>query len=152
LDEAGPESPVRFTIARPEKEVSEAIEIKLSESPDPFCGLKFETNVSKAYKRWGSLLAEGIETVALKPRVASRFGSTGGLLVVSVQPSTDVFKAGLRPGDVIESIDGQPAYSGTTVVTLPNTPGVRSTCIVVRNKEKIALTFKYSTNHDANKP
>ena len=152
LDEAVPDSPVRFTVARPEKEISEAIEIKLSESPDPFFGLKFEKHGSKAYKRWGSLLAEGIETVALKPRVALRFGSTGGLLVVSVQPSTDAFKAGLRPGDVIESIDGQPAYSGTTVATLPYTPGVRSTCIVVRNKEKIALTFKYSTKDESNKP
>ena len=153
LDEAGPESPVLFTVARPDKEMSEALEIKLSESPDPFFGLRtIEKRVSKSYKRGNSLLAEGIETVALKPRVAARFGSTGGLLVISVQPSTDAFKAGLRQGDVIESIDGQPVYSGVTVAPLPTTPGVRSTCIVVRNKEKIALTFQYSTEHESNKP
>jgi S1-C subfamily serine protease len=143
LDEARPESPVLFTVARPEKEVSEAIEIKLSESRDPFF---IEKRVTKIFVR-GSLLGGGIETVALKPKVASRFGSTGGLLVVSVQPSTDAFKAGLRPGDVIESIDGQPVYSGITA-TLPTAPGVRSTCVVVRNKEKITLTFQYSTDED----
>ena len=148
LDEAGPESPVLFRVARPEKEASEAMEITLSESPDPFFGRRmFEKYVTKAFVP-GSLLAEGVETVALKPRAASRFGSTGGLLVVSVRPATDAFKAGLRPGDVIESIDGRPVYSGTTVVTLPTKPGVRSTCIVVRNKERITLTFQYSTGED----
>jgi C-terminal processing protease CtpA/Prc len=85
--------------------------------------------------------------VALKPRVASRLGSTGGLLVVSVEPSTDAFKAGLRPGDVIESIDGQPVFSGAAAMTLPQEPGKASRCVVVRNREKIVLTFKYSTNH-----
>lgn len=147
LDEAGPGSPVLFTVARPGKEVSESMEIKLSESPDPFFGLR----MLAPRVRPGTLLAEGIETVALKPRVASRFGSTGGLLVVSVQPSTDAFKAGLRAGDVIESIDGQPAISGAAM-TLPKAAGVTSTCIVVRNKEKIVLTFQYSTNHYSNKP
>jgi S1-C subfamily serine protease len=89
-------------------------------------------------------MAAGVETVALKPRVAARFGSTGGLLVVSVRPATDAFKAGLRPGDVIESIDGLPVISGATSMT-PKAAGVSSTCIVVRNKEKLVLTFLYST-------
>ncbi len=145
LDEAGPEIPVLFTVARPGKDVSEELEIKLSESPDPLFGLRsFEKHIERAFKP-GSLLAAGIETVALKPRVALRFGSTGGLLVVSVQPSTDAFKAGLRAGDVIESIDGQPALFGAAAIT-SNPPGVSSTCVVVRNKEKIVLTFQYSTN------
>ena len=146
LDEASPEDPVRFTVARPEKEVSEAMEIKLSESPDPYFGL-MEKRVEKVFERT-SLLGEGIEAVTLKPRVASRFGSTGGLLVVGVRPATDAFKAGLRPGDVIESIDGQPVYSGYNMIKLPKTPGGRSTCIVVRNKERITLTFQYSTDED----
>ena len=152
LDEAGPEIPVLFTVARPGKDISEALEIKLSESPDPLFGRRtFEKHIEKAFKP-GSLMAEGIETVALKPRVASRFGSTGGLLVVSVQPSTDAFKAGLRPGDVIESIDGQPVFSGAAAMT-PKPAGVSSTCIVVRNKEKIVLSIQYSTtNHYSTRP
>lgn len=151
LDEAGPEIPVLFTVARPGRDVSEALEIKLSESPDPLFGLKrYERLIEKVFKP-GSLMAEGIETIALKPRVALRFGSTGGLLVVSVQPSTDAFKAGLRAGDLIESIDGQPVFSSAAAMT-PKPPGVSSTCVVVRNKEKIVLTFQYSTNRYSTKP
>lgn len=151
LDEAGPEIPVLFTVARPGKDVSEALEIKLSESPNPLFGLKnFEKQIEKLYKP-GSLLAEGIETVALKPRVASRLGSSGGLLVVSVQPSTDAFKAGLRPGDVIESIDGQSLLSSPWAIT-PRGAGGRSTCVVVRNKEKLVLTIQYSANRYSKKP
>jgi serine protease Do len=149
LDEAGPEIPVLFTVARPGSEYSEALEIKLRD--DPFFGRRaFEKYVERAFKP-GSLLAAGIETIALKPRVAVRFGSTGGLLVVSVQPSTEAFKAGLRPGDVIESIDGQPVFSTATAIA-PKPPGVNSTCVVVRNKEKIVLTFHYTTNRYWRKP
>ena len=151
LDEVGPEIPVLFTVARPGKDISEALEIKLSESPEPLFGLPiFKRYIEKELKP-GSLMAEGIETILLKPRVASRFGSSGGLLVVSVQPSTDAFRAGLRPGDVIESIDGQPVLSSAVAIT-PKSPGVSSTCAVVRNKEKMVLTFKYSTNRYSKKP
>ncbi len=153
LDEAVPESAVRFTIARPDKEVSEALEIMLSESPDPFFPRRMMATPFPEFMKRSSLLGEGIEAIALKPRVASRFGSIGGLLVVSVQPETDAFKAGLRPGDVIESIDGQPVYSGTGVVTVPRTPAARSSCVVVRNKEKVILDLQYSIHeHESKKP
>jgi len=144
LDEASPEAPVHFTIARPEKEVSEAMEIKLSESPDPlFPRRRIHTEIKRRFA-----LGEGIEAMALKSRVAEHLGATGGLLVLSVSPATDAFKAGLRPGDVIESIDGKPIYSGGNVGMFSVTPGVRSNCIVVRNKERISLTFQYSPDED----
>jgi len=152
LDEAGPEIPVTFTVARPGKGNFEALEIKLSESPYPlFPSKTLSPHIEKAFKR-GSLTAVGVQTVALKPRVAARFGSTGGLLVVSVQPATDAFKAGLRPGDVIESIDGQPVLSVVAAETA-KAAGVSSTCVVVRNKEKLVLTLRYSTaNQYSTKP
>jgi len=155
LDEAGPGNAVRFAIARPEKEATEAMEIKLSESPDPFLGLRtFERQINRVYTRRHSLLGEGIETVALKPQAASRFGAAGGLLVVSVQPTTDAFKSGLRPGDVIESINGRPVYvAGATgsggVYVRTGTP---STCVVIRNKEKISLKIQYAKEPEPDKP
>jgi S1-C subfamily serine protease len=153
LDEVDPENSVLFTVARPDKAVSEAMEIKLGESPDGFFPRRFVTPPYPKFMKPKGLLGEGIEAIALKPQVASRFGASAGLLVVSVQPETDAFKAGLRPGDVIESIDGQPVYSGTGVVILPKTPGAKSACIVVRNKEKITLKFEYSVHeHDSNQP
>lgn len=148
LDEADPESPVLFTVARPEKEESEAMEIQLSESPDPFLGRRKVQRYTSKTVVLNSLLTKGVETVALKPAVASRFGSKGGLLVVSVRPATDAFKAGLRAGDVIESIDGQPAYSVTPRGKLHLTPGARSTCVVVRNKERLTLSLAYTTDDD----
>lgn len=156
LDEAGPDSPVRFGIARPEKMAAEAMEIKLSESPDPFFGLRtFERQLTRVYNRRHSVLGEGIETVVLKPQVALRFGSAGGLLVVSVQPTTEAFKSGLRPGDVVESINGRPLYvSGASGVGGFYTKApASSTCIIVRNKEKISLIINYlSDEHEPHKP
>jgi len=148
LDEANPETPVHFTIARPEKEVSEAMEIKLSESPDPFSYRRRIRAEIREQFGLGSLLGEGIEAIALKPRVAEQLGANGGLLVLSVRPGTDAFKAGLRPRDVIESIDGKPVYSGGNMGMFSVTPGVRSNCIVVRNKERISLTFQYQPDED----
>jgi S1-C subfamily serine protease len=152
LDEAGPGSLLNFTIARPGQEVSEALEIELGESPYRMYSSKaFERHVEKA--KPGSLMAQGVETIALRPRVAQRFGSAGGLFVVYVQPSTEAFKSGLRSGDVIESIDGQPVFTGNTyTVNLPQDPDAVSTCIVVRNREKIVLKFKYSAYEDTPKP
>jgi S1-C subfamily serine protease len=149
LDEAGPENLVRFTVARPEIAALEALEIKLSESPDPRLR-SLDRRIEKIYKR-SSLAVEGVETVALKPRAAATFGASGGLLVVSVQPATEAFKAGLRPGDVIESIDGI-AVTPEAVMVAPQTPATNSVCVIVRNKERIVLKFQYSTNHYSKKP
>ncbi len=149
LDEATPENPVRFTIAKPGKEAPEPMEIKLAESPDPFFGWPgYERRIKTPRPpRMPSFHMDGIRAVALRPNVATRFGSNGGLLVVSVEPETDAFKAGLRPGDLIETINGQPVYNGNAI-SVSVTPGARNTCTVVRNKEKITLTFKY---HDDDK-
>jgi S1-C subfamily serine protease len=149
LDEAGPEAPVRFTIARPDVTAFEALDIKLSELPDPRLQL-FEKKVPKVYKRRAVAL-EGVESVVLKPALAARFGASGGMLVVSVQPATDAFKAGLRPGDIIESIDGVPVAS-EAVVTVPKPGEEKSTCVIVRQKEKIVLKFRYANSDPAPQP
>jgi S1-C subfamily serine protease len=148
LEEARPGSAVNFTVARPGKLALEAVEVKLKESPDPLFGLRmledltppsFELNPqpeSLQNSLANSLISQGIETIALKPRVASRFGASGGLLVVYVQQATAASKAGLRSGDVIETINGQQLSSASEPINLFN---ATYTFNVVRNKERIDI-------------
>ncbi len=156
LEEAGPEGLLRFTVARPGRKETENVEVKLAEAPDPFFGLRTSRVPQQApsapaapappsaptrYALANSLWAKGLETVALRPQVASRLGSNGGLLVLYVQPATVAFKAGLLPGDVIESIDGRQLIANIDVVKLADTPGVRYAFSVVRNKKRMVFTM-----------
>jgi S1-C subfamily serine protease len=139
LEETVPGSSVHFDVARLGKIGFEALELKLSESPDPLFGLRKSEGHAPRGMAPGSLMAQGIETIAIKPKVALRFGANGGLLVVYVQPATPAFKAGLLPGDVIEAIDGQKLLPGSRGTTLLSKPGANSVFHIVRNKQKMTL-------------
>jgi serine protease Do len=146
LEGAGTGSPLKFTIARPETVFNEALEIKLSESPDPFFGRRmFGPKMLKGFgptTAGGSLISRGIESIALKPEAAVHFGANGGLLVVHVVPSTPAFEAGIRPGDVIEAINGQQVLARPVHAALLTNAGATSTFNIVRNKQKIVITIK----------
>ena len=146
LQEAGPSGSLSFTIARPEQSDDEELEIKLTESPDPLFGRRMFPGYTAKAMAPGSLMAQGIECIAIKPKVAMRFGATGGLLVVYVQPASEAFKAGLRPGDVIEAIDGHQLYSDASRGTLVKNPGASSAFNIVRNKQKLVVTISTSKN------
>jgi S1-C subfamily serine protease len=140
LQEAGPGSFVQFDVARLGKLASEALEIKLSESPDPFFGWRTAENHAPKAVMPASLMAQGIETIRIRQRVAMRYGANDGLLVVYVQPATPAFKAGLLPGDVIEAIDGQKLFLGSKTIPLLTKPGAPALFQIVRNKQKMTLT------------
>lgn len=156
LEEAGPGGSVYFTVARPGKIDPEKIEITLSESPDsPFewrfpdyPGTKFLPNNSPGAFQPGffksvshSLIAQGIETIALMPQVALRFGGTQGLLVIYVQPTTTAFKAGLRSGDLIEAIDGKRISAQSQPGSLFTNPVKSHLFSIVRNKGKMVVSI-----------
>ena len=140
LEEAGPSNSVRFTVARPDSRTPEAINVRLSESLDPTLAL---TLIKRRPAAAGvlPLIDQGIETIPLKPAVASRLGATTGLLIIYVQPETPAFKAGLQPGDVIESIDGKQVSSLPRPMIFPNHPGSNFTFDIIRNKQKLILTL-----------
>jgi len=135
LDQAGPSSYVRFTVARPELNTEEALNVKLSAALDPAAGFGFRNRVP--LNKGFSLLEQGIEAIAVGPMVASQLRTTAGLLVIYVDPTTPAFEAGLKPGDVIQSIDGKPVSALNPIVPL-KTP---STLGVVRKKEKLTITL-----------
>ena len=132
LEQAGPSSLVEFTVTRPDRPAEEPLNVKLSGELDPV----FSFNLRPPAARGFSLFEQGIETITLKPPVASQLGTTAGLLVVYVEPLTAASEAGLQPGDVIQSIDGKPVS-----LFKPATPPTSFTFEIVRNKEKLVVVI-----------
>ncbi|HKP82760.1 MAG TPA: PDZ domain-containing protein [Pyrinomonadaceae bacterium] len=130
LEQAGPSSSVEFTVTRPDRPAEEPLNVKLSEKLDPM----FSFSLRRPAVQGFSLFEQGIETIALKPPVASQLGTTAGLLVVYVEPLTAASEAGLQPGDVIQAIDGKPVSSFK-----PATQPTSFTFEIVRNKEKLVV-------------
>lgn len=138
LEQAGPSSSVLFTVARPDRATEEALSVRLSGRLDP--AFSFNLRSRMATLRGLTLIDQGIETIALKPPVASQLGTTAGLLIVYVEPLTAGFEAGLKPGDVIQSIDGKPVSLFARPMLLPATQGATFTFEIVRKKEKLVVT------------
>ena len=129
LEQAGPSNSVEFTVARFDRPLEEALNVKLSGMLDQ--SFRFNWRARFPSVKGFSLIDQGIETITLKPLVASQLGTTPGLLIVYVDPVTAAFEAGLEPGDVIQTINGQPVSAFRT------TPKSDSyTFEVVRKKEK----------------
>ena len=134
LEQAGPSNFVRFTIARPDRPAEEALKVKLSGLLEP--AVNWFSFRNRFVRPNGlSLLQQGIEAIALRPAVATQLGTTAGLLVVYVEPGSPAFEAGLKPGDVIQSIDGKPVSALNPAVPLKKL----STLEVVRKKQKVVL-------------
>jgi S1-C subfamily serine protease len=143
LDEAGSSSSVEFTVARPERKAEELVRVVLSASPRRPPAPPRPAATTKT--RW--LVAQGIETIALRPVVAARFGSSPGLLVVYVEPASPAFEAGLQPGDVIETIDGRSALAnGRPAVASTQAPDL-STFEIVRKKQKLVIAVAKSAQN-----
>jgi putative serine protease PepD len=67
----------------------------------------------------------GMATVPIPPAAAAQAGVPGGFLVRTVAAGGPAARAGLRAGDVITSIDGEPATSNVQLqeLTLTKKPG-----------------------------
>src|SRR2546423_8602105 len=111
----------------------ELLSITLSGRLDPM--FSFDVRNRDIMTNGFSLIDQGVETIVLRPSVASQLGTTAGLLVVYVEPQTPAFEAGLQPGDVIQSIDGKPV---SAFKLTPPPASFKFEC--VRTKQKLVLT------------
>ncbi|HYP52912.1 MAG TPA: PDZ domain-containing protein, partial [Pyrinomonadaceae bacterium] len=85
-------------------------------------------------------LVEGLETIAVSPRLASSLrAARGGLLVINVRPQSPAHSAGLRVGDIIETADGRPVLTGERRQQPASTDVRAVTLGVVREGQKIVV-------------
>ncbi len=119
------------------------VSVKLSESLNPVRST-WEAQTRLSFNATDPLTAAGVESIPLTPKAAARLGATGGLLVVFVEQDSDGARAGLRPFDIIEAVDGQPATlpNATTFVNADNAP--KKTLTVIRNRQKFTFSFSFS--------
>lgn len=134
LEQAGPSTSVEFTVMRPDRPVVEELNVKLSQMLEP--SFSFSLRNPLTPPKGFSLLDQGIETITLRPPVATQLGITAGLLIVYVDPVTAAFDAGLQPGDVIRSINGK----SVSLFKLDPKPATY-TFEIVRKKEKLVFTI-----------
>jgi S1-C subfamily serine protease len=125
LGEAGSGKQVKFSVRRPTSPTPLSVDVKLGGSFDPLFRWRFEMPMVTA--RGNGLERFGVETMAL---------STGGLLVVAVQPESVAARSGMLEGDVIESIDGRPLGRGAWAPGLEFSREKKHVLSLVRKREK----------------
>lgn len=125
LGEAGSGKQVKFSVRRPTSPTPLSIDATLGGSFDPLFGWRFEMPVVAA--RINGLERLGIETMAL---------STGGLLVVAVQPESVAARGGILEGDVIESIDGRVLGRVAAALAVEFSRQKKHVLSLVRKREK----------------
>ena len=85
----------------------------------------------------------GIEVQPLTPELAESFGLEGrpGIVVAAIYRNSPAERANLQPGDIILSIDGQPASDGRKSMNLvaQAKPGEEVNIAIVRNGQALEL-------------
>lgn len=134
LGDAGSGEQVEFTIKRPDAKVPLTIPVTLGGSFAPMFERRFEMPAAPA--AFISLQILGIQTMELTPRAASQMGAQNGFIVVSVKPESGAARAGIREGDVIESIDGRTLGRGVWTLSPQFMREKKHTFLIVRAREK----------------
>ena len=85
----------------------------------------------------------GIEVQPLTPELAESFGLTGrpGIVIAAVYRDSPAARAGMQAGDIIFSIDGEPAGDGRKSMNLvaQTKPGDRVNVQIMRNGQTLEL-------------
>ncbi|RJG11883.1 PDZ domain-containing protein [Pseudomonas cavernicola] len=107
---------------------------------------KLALEVMKAIIEHGQVIRGwlGIEVQPLTPELAESFGLEGrpGIVVAGIYRDGPAQKAGLQPGDLILSIDGEPASDGRRSMNqvARAKPGEKTSIEVMRNGKPLELT------------
>lgn len=131
LGEAGSGKQVKFWVRRPSSPMPLPVDVKLGGSFDPLFRWRFEMPMVAA--RENGLERFGAETMAL---------STGGLLVVAVQPESVAARGGILEGDLIESIDGRILGRGAWASGLEFSRDKKHVLSLVRKREKKQIVLE----------
>src|SRR6266536_546918 len=125
---------VNFTVRRPTTSAPVSVDVKLGSSFEPLFEYKFEMPVIAMPRT--AFQGLGVETMALSRKSALQLGAQGGLLVVTVKPRSAAARAGVREGDVIESIDGRSIRQGVWVSECNLDRQKKHVVSVIRDKER----------------
>jgi len=142
LDDAAA-SPVLLTIVRPNHPEPESVSVMLSEAADSRLNLKLLPGLGPHALAGGPLVQQGIETMPMRTATAMRPNAAGGLFVLFVQSESPAFKAGLRPTDVIQAINGQPLINSDSLPPQALT-GSSYSLTIIRDKQKLVLNVEAS--------
>lgn len=85
----------------------------------------------------------------LSSAVAHVYGFKSGVIISSVQPGFGAANAGLKPGDIIVSVDGQPVDATTLIPNIADRkPGSMATIGYIHDGQHKSVTVKIG-DHDA---
>jgi S1-C subfamily serine protease len=84
----------------------------------------------------------GLHSIGLSSRGAAPLGAQGGLLVIAVRPESPAAVSGLRPGDVIETVNGSPLWR-SELRRLTSGPEAGTAVFgVVREGRRLSVNFR----------
>lgn len=131
LTKAGSGEDVKITIERPQLKEQLSVNVKLGGAFQS----EWQFEMPRVPRWTGGLKTFGINARPLSIKSASEWG-TSGVLVVGVEPESAAARAGLKEGDVIETINGRYVGRGTWTFTFPFNKKEKQILSVVRQKEK----------------
>jgi serine protease Do len=96
----------------------------------------------------------GIECEALGSQLAAFFGVKEGVLVRAVTKSSAAEKAGMRAGDVIVKVDGEPVSSTHEITSLVRAARSKRTfpVVVMRDKKEVTLSVTVESGSRGMRP
>jgi S1-C subfamily serine protease len=142
LDEAGKGTPIRLTVLRPGADAPREVVVHLDETVNPALATELAEARAGHAQTADPFIARGAETIPLSARAAANLRAQGGRLVVFVRPESAASRSDLRPGDLIESVDGRILSETGARLSSILSGATQLTLGVVRDGRKLNITLQ----------